>query len=302
MDGSDDEMIPAEPGPLATPEERLRYRAAAFLEEGLAFIDRHGDEFARLRTRLLLEARPLEEGLAAVQSACEEPDGPQPLGLARQGAAGLVGFAQANPPAPWLGSLEALIVLADLNALGSPGVGVIAQRLATLQSEDGGWGAPSDAAADRIFATGLTAGHLARTRVVRPEVLASAGTFMASVWSGDALNGRAWPALAAFGSWFSSVGDQDELADGALQQVGRELERGFRQGVYTAVETVRVLLHCDASAVPGAGLVPGELLEAILAEQGEDGGVAELVDGPDALRVMPTFDAMLGAIRLCGVI
>ena len=109
-------------------------------------------------------------------------------------------------------------------------------------------------------------------------------------------------ALAAFGAWFSSVGNQDELADGALQWVGRELERGFRDGVHDAVHTVRVLLHCDASAVPGAGLAPGELLDRLLGEQGGDGGFAELAMGSDAVRVEPTFDAMLGAIRLCGVI
>ena len=290
------------PSPAATPEERLRYRAAEALERGWTFIDRHGDDMARLRARMLLGAQPVEAGLKAVEEACLKGAGFVPLGLGRQGAAGLVELAEDSPTQPWLGPLESLIFLSDLDALGSPVVGMIAEYLTSLQAEDGGFGVASDSETQRVFATGLVAGHLARTRVVRPEVLSQASHFMSSAWSPSAVSGRAWSTLAAFGCWFSSVGDQDDLADGALQQVGRELERGFRQGLYDATGTVRILLHCDASAVPGAGLVPGELIEALLSEQGEDGGFAELVEGPDALRVMPTFDAMLGTIRLCGVI
>ena len=303
MTTSEDEGVSLEgPGPGASPEEKLRYRAAEALERGWAFIDRHGDEFARLRARILLGAEPPEAGLSAVEAVWATADAPPPLGLGRQGAAGLAPFAQAHPVPAWLGGLEALISLSDFDALGAPVVGRVADFLTSLQSEDGGFGQRSDSESERILATGLIAGHLARTRVVRPKVLSDAAHFMSNAWSPSLVGGRAWSLVAAFGCWFSSVGDQDDLADGALQQVGRELERGFRQGTYDAAGTVRVLLHCDASAVPGAGLVPGELLEALLSEQGEDGGFAELVDGPDALRVMPTFDAMLGTIRLCGVI
>ena len=303
MTTSEDEGVSLEgPGPGASPEEKLRYRAAEALERGWAFIDRHGDEFARLRARILLGAEPPEAGLSAVEAVWATADAPPPLGLGRQGAAGLAPFAQAHPVPAWLGGLEALIFLSDFDALGAPVVGRVADFLTSLQSEDGGFGQRSDSESERILATGLIAGHLARTRVVRPKVLSDAAHFMSNAWSPSLVGGRAWSLVAAFGCWFSSVGDQDDLADGALQQVGRELERGFRQGTYDAAGTVRVLLHCDASAVPGAGLVPGELLEALLSEQGEDGGFAELVDGPDALRVMPTFDAMLGTIRLCGVI
>ena len=304
MTTSEDEgRVPVqEPGPGASPEEKLRYRAAEALERGWAFVERHGDELARLRARTLLGAEPVEVGLEAVEAVCALDAAPIPLGLARQGAAGLAQFAQADPIPEWLGALESLIFLSDLDALGAPVVARIAHSLTSLQAEDGGFGILSDSESERILATGLIAGHLARTRVVRPKVLSDASHFMSNAWAPSLVGGRAWPLVAAFGCWFSSVGNQDDLADGALQQVGRELERGFRQGTYDAAGTVRVLLHCDASAVPGAGLVPGELLEALLSEQGEDGGFAELTDGPDALRVMPTFDAMLGTIRLCGVI
>ncbi len=283
----------------SSPEDVLRHRAASALETGLAFIERHGDPFAILRVHALLGVRPVGDCVAAIATRMDGDGTVQPLGLAAQGAPGLADFAD-DPDAPILGALEALIVLADLAALHAPFVEDIARRLAALQHEDGSWGDGARPAATRIFATGLLAGHLARTRVARPEMLDRAGRFLASLWSPDRVSGRAWPELAAFGAWYSSTGD--DLADEALQWIGRELQRGNEQGIHDAVHTVRVLLHCDASAVPGSALVPAALLEALLAEQGADGGFAELVSGTDAARVVPTHDAMLGAIRLCGVI
>lgn len=302
MSGQGGDPTGASPGPDASPEDRLRFRAADALERGLGFVERHGDALAILRTHALLGARPVADCVARIAECFGGGEAATPLGLAAQGAPGLCDFAGDALAADWLACLEPLIALDDLGALGAPVVEEIAGRAQALQRADGSWGAADASAEQRLFATGMLAGHLARTRVVRPEVLDRAGAFLADRWSPDAVAGRSWPALAAFGAWFSSVGNQDELADGALQWVGRELERGFREGVYDAVHTVRVLLHCDASAVPGAGLAPGELLDRLLGEQGGDGGFAELAMGSDAVRVEPTFDAMLGAIRLCGVI
>lgn len=296
QDGETDGGVP----PDASPEDRLRLRAATALERGLAFVERHGDAFAVLRTHALLGARPVADCVAAVAGRVDAEGVVAPLGLAAQGAPGLAELAADGEASALVGAVEALVVLADAGALAAPCVAPVADHLAGIQLEDGSWGragAPDEA---RLFATGMLAGHLARTLVVRPEVLARAGAFLEGLWSPERVSGRSWPALAAFGAWYSSA--SDDTADAALQWIGRELERGHRQGVYDAVHTVRVLLHCDASAVPGAALVPAALLEALLGEQGEDGGFAELAIGPDAVRVGPTIDAMLGTIRLCGVI
>jgi hypothetical protein len=280
-------------------EDALRHRAASALEAGLAFIERHGDALAVLRVHALLGVCPVADCVSEIARRVGPDGAVAPLGLAVQGAPGLADLLD-GPGTAILGPLEALIALADLGALHAPCVEDIARRLGVLQHDDGSWGDLQAPAPTRIFATGLLAGQLSRTRVARPELLDRAGRFLASMWSPDRVSGRAWPAIAGFGAWYSSTGD--DLADEALQWIGRELQRGNEKGVYDAVHTVRVLLHCDASAVPGAALVPAALLEALLDEQAADGGFAELTPGPDAVRVVPTLDAMLGAIRLCGVI
>lgn len=286
--------------PESSPEDLLRHRAASALEAGLGFIERHGDPLAVLRVHALLGARSVADCVEAIARHVDGSGAVASLGLATQGAPGLAELAADPGAAALVGPIEALIALADLGRLHVPCVEPIARRLGEIQQPDGSFGDPTSAPETRIFATGLLAGHLARTRVARPEMLDRAGGFLASVWSPDRVSGRAWPELAAFAAWYSSTGD--DLADEALQWIGRELQRGHQNGTYDAVHTVRVLLHCDASAVPGAALVPAALLASLLDEQGADGGFAELAIGPDTLRVMPTLDAMLGAIRLCGVI
>jgi hypothetical protein len=172
--------------------------------------------------------------------------------------------------------------------------------LASVQLEDGSWGQPSEPAGNRIFATGMLAGMLGRTRVVRPEVLDAAGDFLGELFSPDLISGRRWAGLTAFGTFFANVGH--DLADSALQWVGRELERGFRTRIYDASSTLRTLLHCNALAVPGATLDPFLLLTDLLGEQAADGGFEELASGVDAARVEPTLDALLGIIRICEVL
>jgi len=300
-ESTDPEEGGASPPPGTSAEDALRLRSATALERGLAFVERHGDDFAILRTHALLGARPVADCVAAI-AARVGPDGSlPPLGLAVHGAPGLGALAATPEDARLLGPLEALVGLADLGVLmTAPVVEEIAPHIGTLQLPDGSWGALAVPAEERVFATGMLAGHLARTRAARPAVLRRAGDFLGGLFEPERVAGRSWPALAAFAAWYSST--SDDAADAALQWIGRELERGHRQGLHDAVHTVRVLLHCDASAVPGAAIVPAALLEALLVEQGEDGGFAELAMGPDVERVTPTFDAMLGIIRLCGVI
>ncbi len=277
--------------------EDLKPAAATALERGFGFVEAHGDALALLRTRVMLAAQPLERCLDVIEGY-QRPDGSFPeLGLAAGGAAGFEAEAVEAMPGPVLGTLEALIMLSDLSALFAPCVERAAAFLQRVQLADGSWGRESGQPAERIFASGMVSGVLGRTRVVRPVVLEGAGRFLAGLWSPDRLENASWGVLAAFGSFFSNVAH--DLSDGALQWVGRELERGYRSRRFDAVETLRLLLHCDAVAVPGATLEPLNLLQRLLGEQGRDGGFAELAPGGPRVRVTPTIDGMLAIMQLC---
>ena len=109
-----------------------------------------------------------------------------------------------------------------------------------------------------------------------------------------------YSALLAYAHFFTNVAH--DLSDEALQWCGRALEKGFRSRQLDAVATVRVLLTCDAQALPGATFDVTELLERLLEEQAGDGGFAELSAGGPATRTTQTFDAMLGIVRLCAAL
>jgi hypothetical protein len=280
--------------------EDLRHDAASALERGLGFMKRHASELALLRTHVMLGAEPAEALVTRVEALQRRDGAFMPLGLAEGGAAGLVQEREQGMSEPLLGTLEALIVLSDASALASDCIEGAARFARAQQLPDGSWGPADRKGADRLFATGLLAGTLGRTRVVRPDVLESAGEFMGTLWDPDLVEDRDGCRLAAFACFFSSV--SHDLSDGALQWIGRELEKGFRSRTIDAPATLRVLLHCDASAVPGARLDAIELLRQTLDEQGPDGGFAELSSGGPLARVEPTFDCMLGIIRLCGTL
>jgi len=277
--------------------EALRYRAADALEKALAFVETHGDTLARMHAHVALGASPLPELLDAI-SPQQAEDGSFPsLGLAAAGATGFEPDIIRPIPEAVLGSLEALMLLSDLSALGWPAVAGIADFLEASQSSDGSWGSAGQSPVEKIFVTGLVAGTLGRTPVVRPDVLDRAGQFLAPLWSPEQVEGGRWGAIAAFGCFFSNV--NHDLSDEALQWVGRELERGYRSRRFDAASTLRVLMHCDAGALPGATLAPHELLVDLLDEQSSDGGFAALSpDGP-AGRVTPTIDGLIAIPRLC---
>ena len=290
-----------EDGPSDSPSpeelEALRLRAATALEQGLGFVDRHGGELARLRVRGVLGAEPLDECTRRISEA-QNPDGSfPPLGLGEAGAPGLTEAHAGQLDSHCLGTLEALIALSDLGMHHHPCVEGAAVFMHSIQLEDGSWGNPEVVGENRIFATGMVAGLLGRTRVVRPEVLDAAGEFLAGLFTPERISGRNWEALTAFGVFFTNVGHDE--ADTALQWIGRELERGFRMRIYEAGLTLRTLLHCQTLVIPGAGLAPFDLLTDLLSEQGADGGFAELTAGSDLTRVEPTLDAILGTLRLC---
>ncbi|MDG2335054.1 MAG: hypothetical protein P8Q97_12570 [Myxococcota bacterium] len=284
--------------PAASPEEigALRERAASALEAGLVFIEAHGEELTRLRVRTLLGAETRETCAAEIE-AYQADNGSFPLlGLARGGAPGLAAARVAGLAPEVLGTLEALVALSDLGLHHHPCIDGAAVFLQSIQADDGTWGASGGPPESRLFATGMLAGLLGRTRVVRPELLEAAGEYLGSIFNPEKISGRQWESLTAFGVFFTNVGH--DLADSALQWIGRELERGYRTRAYDAGLTVRTLLHCQSLAVPGASLDPALLLIDLLAEQATDGGFAEFSEGNDATRVEPTLDAMLGTILL----
>ncbi|MBW2232675.1 MAG: hypothetical protein JRG92_10005 [Deltaproteobacteria bacterium] len=283
----------------ATPDtlEALRLDAAGALERGLGFVMAHGDAFAQLRAQVILQARPVQDATDAVAEHQSGDGSFSLLGLAAAGAPGLREEAARGLPEALLGSLEALVVFAELSALTHPCVEASAAYLGRIQRPDGSWGRDDDEPTDRLYATGMLAGLLGRTRFVRTEVLEASGSFVGDLFSPERVEERDWRSLVAFGVFFTGV--HHDLADAALQWIGRALERGFRRRSYDATETLQMLLQCGAMAVPGAELAPAELLHAVLAEQGPDGGFAELAEGGVPARVAPTVDCLKGIIALC---
>ena len=292
-DGLGSALLPSE-----TEVQAVRERAATALERGLAFVDAHGTPLARLRARALLGA-VTAESCALEVAGQQRPDGSfPPLGLAEGGAPALAGLEQSGLDEAGRGTLEALVVFSDLRTQHHPCIEGAARFMQSVQGVDGSWGLAETSPEARIVPTGMVAGLLGPTRVVRPEVLESAGEFLEGLFNLERVSALGWPVLTAFGLFFTHVGH--EISDTALQWIGRELERGQQRRAWETVLTVRTLLHCQGSAIPGATLDPFLLVTDLLGEQGPDGGYAELAPGEDALRVEPTLDAMAGTIRLCG--
>ena len=154
-------------------------------------------------------------------------------------------------------------------------------------------------AGSEVFWTAMVAGILGRTPVSRPSLLEAAGAFLGERFEPEAVE-EDYSALCAYAHFFTNVAH--ERADEALQWCGRALEKGFRSRRLEAVATLRVLLTCDAQAMPGASFDVIELLERLLEEQAGDGGFAELSPGGPAARTTQTFDAMLAIVRLCAAL
>jgi hypothetical protein len=230
-------------------------------ERALAFIEAHGDASARRRAA----------GLGGVLPAA--------------------GVLEALPAPSGLDDALALLELADdLRALSLPAAERAVSVVEAAQQPDGSWGG--------LWRTGLLAGFLAKTPYARPATLHAAGAWLADQWAPEQVKGgdarRAWPAIAAFAHFFANV--PHDLSDAALQWCGRELDRGFRTRRWDAVRTARVLLWCDAGAMPGARLGAEELVSALAAEQQPDGGW--VCTGPSPReRVAHTLDALTALLR-----
>ena len=286
----------------------LRHRSAESLERAYDFLERTEDRWAKLRAQVLCGARPSGELTAAIAEA-QSPDGS--LAIATLISGGAPGFPPTDlealePEAQKLvGTLEALMMAADGKVIHAAWVESAAEALAERQSADGAFRVPvhgegcSQLQAD-VFWTGMVAGILGQTPVSRPSLLDAAGEFLARHFEPEAVENDGYSALMAYAHFFTNVAH--DMGDEALQWCGRALEKGFRSRQFDAVATTRVLLTCEAQALPGASFDVTELLEGVLAEQARDGGFAELAVGGIAARTSQTFDAMLAIVRLCGAI
>jgi hypothetical protein len=107
--------------------------------------------------------------------------------------------------------------------------------------------------------------------------------------------GRAWGVLVAYAHCFANTSHEE--GDPILQWCGRELERGFRTRLFDAVRAARVLVLCDAGAIPGARFAAGELVAGVLAEQQADGGWLDPADPAPAARVAHSLLALSALSR-----
>ena len=274
----------------------LKERSAEVLERAFAFLEREAGRRELDRARVLMGVDPADawvEGIAAGQT---EAGALPEQGVFAGGGTGPDDLAGQAPPPSLAGTFESLLVLSDAGALGRPCVERAGLYLMGQQNDDGSFGEADTPAPMRLFLTGMIAGLLGQTTHVRPDLLHDAGDWLAPRFSPEAVEGGNWPAITAYGTFFSNVGH--ERSDEALQWCGRELERGFRTRAFDAVSTARVLLHCDASGLPGARFEPGELVVALLTEQQIDGSWPTAEHSGAGDPVERTLDALLALLRL----
>lgn len=248
-------------------------------ERAAAFARSCGDAVARARADALIGIAPAERALAAL--AADDAEGP-------------------------LAAVQRLLAVCDdLGALHAPLVERACAHLTACQREDGSWRESASTGHDAaIPTTGMLTGHLAKTRFARPETLAVAGDFLAAHWSPQRVKGLRWRDLVAYAHSFANI--DHEAADEILQWCGRELERGFRTRAFDALQTARVLVYCDAHALPGSRLGAAELVQALLAEQADDGSwpdsgsVGTAAASPAAQRAERALDGLVALQRLGG--
>jgi hypothetical protein len=283
--------------------EALRLRAADALERAYRFLETRPDPWALLRAQVLCGARPAAD-LARKLGEQQSSDGHLPSNTLISG--GALGFPTLDlgglsPVERGLvGTVESLLMLGDARALHAEWVESAIRFVEAQQAQDGAYrvGGAGDAA--DVFWTGMIAGILGRTPVSKPAGLEAAGAFLATRFTPESVEHDGYAALLAYAHFYTNVAD--DQADEALQWCGRALEKGFRSRSLDAVATLRVLLTCDAQAMPGATFDAVELLERVMEEQAGDGGFAELsLAGPDS-RTTQTFDAMLGIVRLANAL
>ncbi len=280
--------------------QRLRERAATALERAQRFVVDRGDSLSRLRALAVLQARPASDVVAEI-AARQRSDGSWPALSASSIRAFGFGPLDSVAPSSIHGALDGLALLSDLHALDTDCVVHAVAFLEQTQLPDGSWGSwnggEDPAGEARLHLTGMLAGILGKTPVVRQRVLDLAAGFVGDRWSASRVGGGRWPTLACFAQFFTNVADP--RSDEALQWCGRELERGFRSRSFGALAVARALLYCDAVAFPGCGIRAVELVEGLIGAQAEDGSFAALSTCEGDPQVAATIDAMRALVVFC---
>ena len=152
----------------------------------VAFVVAHGDELSANRARALGGQGDAQAAIAMLPGCAE-------------GAAPRVGEL-----------LRSIGVLDELRALDSPESERCCARLSGVQGEDGCWADGTRASeGERIFATGMLAGHLAKSPFVRQSTLEAAADYLAARWDPSLVKGSAWGATAAYLHCFALVRHDD---------------------------------------------------------------------------------------------
>jgi len=267
----------------------------AALRRAGEFVAREGAELDRVYFATLLrerDATALLSGLAGLQRGDGAIADWRSSAIAgwRGSAAGEAGAASTR---------RALSLLDALGLLDHPIPEAAAAFFIARQGADGGWGAPEDSAAARVARTGEAGGLLAKSPFARPAVLRAAERFLAERWSVEALRAGGCAAILAYVHLLAAFpAAESEIADEALQWCGRELERGFRSGAFSAVEVAQVFCRARARALPGARMEAAELAAAIAAAQQADGGWPAPGAAPQPAGALPAGAARLDATLL----
>lgn len=235
--------------------QRTRDPDTSPAEAACAFVARNGDALALARAR----ARQDRSRSPALLALLAELD---------------VGSLRARERLLWLCS-DAGLLRSDL-ARG------LARALTREQGDDGAWRAAEMDEDEALRCTGRIAGCLARSPFARPETLDAAGDCLARSWDPDRVSNGRLADLHAYALFFANA--LHDASDEILQWCGRELERGFRTRTFSAVETLGVLVDCDAHCLPGARFAAGELLVALLTEQAPDGSFGRAAAAADRVE------------------
>ena len=251
---------------------QARARAARFVAE-------HGDEAERARAAVLAGGSSLASAEPALARWAERS-----------------GVFPATGGVDPVAALPVLRALADLRGLAAPLALRIAEALARAQADDGSFGRAQSDEEERIYTTGRLAACLAGLRSVRRGLLERAADHLAARFTPERVGGFAWRPLAAYTPLFCSL--EHERSDDVLQWCGRELERGFRERRFDAVQAARIFVDCDALALPGAKLAAPELRLALLAQQAADGSWGGPAGAGADARPAHALDGLAALVRL----
>lgn len=250
------------------------------------------------------DAAPLDRAFVEVLLRTAPADGLFEALAARQADSGAI----ADDPGegalamrPGLGStLRALERLDAIGLLDHPVVERAVDFVAARQDADGAFLPEGGEAAEHAEAgdeeaalawTGAATGLLAKTPFARPSLLARAEGWLAARWSVSRVQGPRYAPILAYTHALTQV--DSEIADEALQWCGRELERGFRTGVFGPLAVGRVMLRARASALPGAGIEAQEVVVGLVTAQAPDGRFADESGAPTVRATLLGLEALL---------